>query len=187
MGGTGSSVQTAREEGDTATLDQADFDAFYRREFGDLVAFATAVQGRRAGAEDLVQEAMLAAYSRWDRLGGYDSPRAWVRRVVLQRAMKAAKKQANERRAHERSRRPDDLTQDAPPLVDPALMAVLGALPTQQRAVLALHYLADHSVREIAESLGIAEGTVKAHLFKGRLRLATTLESDDPDRSAPND
>jgi RNA polymerase sigma-70 factor, ECF subfamily len=187
MGGTGSSVQTAHEEEDITTLDQADFDAFYRREFRDLVAFATAVQGRHAGAEDLVQEAMLAAYRRWDRLGGYDSPRAWVRRVVLQRAMKVSKKQRNERLAHERSRRPGDLADAAPSPIDPALIATIAALPPQQRAVLALHYLADQSVREIAESLGIAQGTVKAHLFKARLRLATTLESDDPTRSARHD
>jgi RNA polymerase sigma factor (sigma-70 family) len=150
------------------------FDDFYRAEVTGLVVLATGVLGRRSGADDLVQEAMLEAYRRWDRLSTYESPRAWVRRVVVQRAVKAAKKADNERAAHLRAlpRRPHE---DVVVELDPELRTQLQALPAQQRAVLALHYLEDSPVSEIAEVLGIAEGTVKVHLSRGRTRLAEAL------------
>ena len=48
-------------------------------------------------------------------------------------------------------------------------------LPRQQRAVIALHYLEDRPVAEIAALLGCSEGTVKTHLSRGRAALATAL------------
>lgn len=151
-----------------------DFDAFYRRTFAGLVVLAVAVTGQRSGAEDVVQDAMVDAHSRWDRIGGYDAPRAWVRRVVIQRSTKVSRKRHNERRAHLRSvagTGPDATTAG----LDPMLAAALRSLPVQQRAVLALHYLEDLSVRDTAELLGIAEGTVKTHLSRGRSALAARL------------
>jgi len=155
-----------------------DFDDFYRAEVAAMVVLATGVLGRRSGADDLVQEGMLEAYRRWDRLGSYDSPRAWVRRVVVQRAVKAAKKADNERNAHLRalSKRPHE---DVVESLDPTLRAQLQQLPAQQRAALALHYLEDLPVAEIADLLGVTEGTVKVHLSRGRTRLADALSPTD--------
>ena len=59
--------------------------------------------------------------------------------------------------------------------LDPELSAALQSLPTQQRAAMALHYLCDCSLAEIAETLGVAEGTIKTHLQRGRRQLAERL------------
>ena len=174
-------AQTGTVGGDGQVDDSviADFDAFYRRSFAGLVVLAVAVTGQRAGAEDVVQDAMLDAHRRWDRVGGYDAPRSWVRRVVIQRAMKVSRKRANERRSHLRAiagggdGRDGAATSDRG--LDPELSDALRALAPQQRAVLALHYLEDLSVADTAELLGIAEGTVKVHLSRGRVALATHL------------
>jgi RNA polymerase sigma factor (sigma-70 family) len=48
-------------------------------------------------------------------------------------------------------------------------------LPEGQREVVALHYLADLEVAEVARTLGIAEGTVKSRLSRGRDALALAL------------
>jgi RNA polymerase sigma-70 factor (ECF subfamily) len=52
------------------------------------------------------------------------------------------------------------------------------ALPKRQSQAIALHYLEDLPVAEIAEILECAESTVKVHLHKGRKRLADRLDLD---------
>lgn len=149
-----------------------EFDEFYRSEFARLVVLAAALSGRRAGAEDLVQEAMIDAYRRWDRVGAYDAPRAWVRRGIIQRSSKVARKRSNEHVAHLRALRPTTVDEPGDEMIDPSLLKGLRALPHQQRAAVVLHYLEDSSVREVAEELGVTEGTVKVHLSRARAALA---------------
>lgn len=185
----GGSAQTATV-GEDGRVDDAvieDFDSFYRRSFAGLVVLAVAVTGQRAGAEDVVQDAMLDAHRRWDRVGAYDAPRSWVRRVVIQRATKVSRKRANERRSQLRAAAGTDGTATSERGLDPELRAALAALPPQQRAVLALHYLEDLSVRDTADLLGIADGTVKVHLSRGRAALATQLSSTTDEPADHND
>ncbi len=60
-----------------------DFDELYLANYGRLVVQLYAVTGSLAEAEDAVQEAFARASMHWGRVGGYDSPEAWVRRVAL--------------------------------------------------------------------------------------------------------
>ncbi len=64
-----------------------------------------------------------------------------------------------------------------------ALMAALRRLPAAQREAIALHHLADLPVAEVALTLGVPEGTVKARLSRGRAALAVlmseTYQEDD--------
>lgn len=167
------------------TSPEASFDDFYRAEYARMVALCSGILGRRAGADDLVQDAMVEAYRRWDRLAYYDLPSAWVRRVVVQRAAKTARKRHNELDAHQRAAaRP--AYQSPTDELDPQLRAALAALPVQQRTVMALHYLQDLSVSDIAGELGIAEGTVKTHLSRGRLRLAARVDPT-PEHTHPEE
>lgn len=161
--------------GEGAGVTTREFDEFYRAEFARLVGLAVVLLGRSAGAEDLVQDAMVECYRRWDRLGGYDSPRGWVRRVLVQRATKVAKKRSNERVAQLRAAPAVASVEAEVSALDPVVLACLQTLPAQQRAAVALHYLEDASVRQIADELGIAEGTVKVHLSRGRRALADAL------------
>jgi RNA polymerase sigma-70 factor (ECF subfamily) len=151
------------------------FDDFYRAEYARMVALCSGILGRRAGADDLVQDAMVEAYRRWDRLAYYDLPRAWVRRVVVQRAAKAARKRRHELDAHHRVATLPAFVAEQVEL-DDELRAALAQLPVQQRTVMALHYLEDLSVADVADELGIAEGTVKTHLSRGRLRLSAQID-----------
>ena len=64
------------------------------------------------------------------------------------------------------------------PAEDDEFWAQVRALPKRQAQVIALHYLEDRPVAEIAEILDCAEGTVKVHLRNGRLRLADRLGLD---------
>ena len=75
------------------------FETFYQREFRSVVGLAYALSGSRWAAEDLAQEAFIAAHRKWDRIGEYESPGAWVRRVVANMAVSLYRKRASEARA----------------------------------------------------------------------------------------
>jgi RNA polymerase sigma factor (sigma-70 family) len=148
------------------------FDAFMRDEYAGVLAFARAVTRSWPEAEDLCQEAFLAAYRKWSEVSRYDRPDAFVRRVVANRSVSSARSRFAEAAALRRlsARRPID-TEGA----DPAFWAAVARLPVRQRHVVALHYLEDRAVADIAAVLDIAEGTVKAHLHAARRSLATLL------------
>lgn len=67
------------------------------------------------------------------------------------------------------------------PAEDEAFWSEVRALPKRQAQAIALHYLEDRSIADIAEILECAEGTVKVHLFKGRSRLSERLGLDSGD------
>ena len=151
-----------------------DFDAFARRERGPLVAFGWSLTGDGAAAEDMAQEALAAAWSRWDDIGGYDRPGAWARRVVANQAAGRGRRSGREQRAYIRwlGRRPPEVEMEP---ADHRFWAEVRKLPERQARAVALHYLEDLPIAEIAQVLECAEGTVKTHLHRRRLRLAQAL------------
>ena len=156
-----------------------DFDAFFRREYHALVGLALVLTGDRVTAEDLAQDALLAAHRKWDDLAHYDDPGAWVRRVVANRSASVWRRRSRELRAMTRLRaRPVDVgaALDAP---DDEFWDEVRALPTRQAQCVALRYLEDRPVEEIAEILEIAPGTVRVHLHEARKTLAVRLGETD--------
>jgi RNA polymerase sigma-70 factor (ECF subfamily) len=153
------------------------FESFYHREFPRMVTLACAVSGSRAAAEDIAQDALLQARRHWDTIGGYDKPGAWLRRVTIQLAGKRLRRARAEAAAFLRLGVPDPIP-PIPPGTDEVedVLRAIGRLPQRQRAAVTLCYLEDRSVKEVAEILGCAEGTAKAHLFKARAALARMLE-----------
>jgi RNA polymerase sigma-70 factor (ECF subfamily) len=153
----------------------ADFDRFFAAELPALVRLLTALTGRRDLAEELAQEAMLRAHVRWHRLSTYDHPGAWVRRVATNLATNAWARRRNERRLVERlGHQPTpelDLPDDAA-----EFWTTVRMLPDRQATAVTLHYLEDRSVEDVARIMGCVVGTAKAHLHKGRQRLATLLD-----------
>lgn len=152
----------------------AGFDELYRRHWGAVVALVYGLSGSRAAAEELAQDAFLVLHRHWKTVAGYEDPGAWVRRVAVNLAVSSLRRRAAEARALARlgGRRPR--LEELPPR-DEAFWAAVRALPARQAQAVALHYLEDRSVAEIAVILECAEGTVKAHLHRGRLALAARL------------
>jgi RNA polymerase sigma-70 factor, ECF subfamily len=139
---------------------------------GQLYAFT----GDWQGSLDLVQEAFVRTWERWDRVGGYDNPEAFVRRVAFNLA-----------KSHWRRFRRTVLQSSTPeregPVTDPEshhdLVAALKALPQKEREAVVLHYLAGEPVGQIAGEMGVPEGTVKSWLSRARARLAERLAAGD--------
>lgn len=156
-----------------------DFATFYRRELPALVTLAAAIAGTDR-AEEIAQEALLRAHRDWARIERYDKPGAWVRRVAINLATSARRRRTSEARALARVAARRQL--DAPPPEVDEFWMLVRRLPHRQAAAVALHYLEDLSITEMAVVLDCAEGTAKAHLHKARQTLASLLDDQEPDR-----
>jgi RNA polymerase sigma factor (sigma-70 family) len=144
------------------------FESFYVQEYRRVVKLAYALSGSRMAAEDIAQEAFLAAYRDWDRVGGYEQRAAWVRQVAANLAMSSLRRRFAEVRALARLAGRREVRLDAMPAGTADFWRTVRALPKRQAQAVALHYLEDLSIQQIAEVLDCAEGTVKAHQAKGR-------------------
>ena len=159
------------------------FENFYRREFREVVGLAYALSGSRLGAEDLAQEAFIAAHRKWDRIGGYDKPGAWVRRVVANKAVSGFRRKAAEAKALARlaGQRHQPLPELEPQ--DEEFWKTVRRLPDRQAQAISLFYIEDRPVAEIAEILGCSPATAKVHLFRGHRSLAEKLGLEVADES----
>nr|WP_091552673.1 sigma-70 family RNA polymerase sigma factor [Micromonospora pattaloongensis] len=152
--------------------------------FRRLVVQLYAVTGDLGEAQEAVQEAFTRALAAPRRFAGLDNPEAWLRRVAVNVA----------RSRHRRRRVLDALLRriGPPPVVADtapehlALLAALRRLPEGQRHALALHYLVDLPVEEVAQTLAVSVGTVKSRLSRGRQALALLLTpADNADAATP--
>jgi RNA polymerase sigma-70 factor (sigma-E family) len=135
---------------------RASFEAWARAQQHTLVRSAYLLTGDFQRAEDLVQEALIRAATRWDQLRD-GNPDAWVRTVVYRENVSWWR--------HTRREQVVELVDDQP-VAGPGEAAVLlrgamGGLTWGQRAVLLLRYAEGLSVADTAAALGVTDGTVK--------------------------
>jgi RNA polymerase sigma-70 factor, ECF subfamily len=152
---------------------EADFTVLYEDHFSELAAQVCAYLGDASEAQDLVQEAFLRAWQRWDTVGGYEEPVAWIRRVAWNLATSRHRRNQVVRKFLQRSAPPEPAPGAGPDRV--ALVAALQQIPAKRRRALVLHYMADMAIADIAEITGAREGTVKSWLHRGRRELAELL------------
>jgi len=154
-----------------------EFESFYRAEYRLVVGLAYALSGSRLAAEDIAQDAFVAAHKQWDRVASYDKPGAWVRRVVSNLAVSMIRTKAREAGALARLK-PRHAYLAEMPEEDAHFWRMVRSLPRRQAQAIALHYLEDRAVADIAEILDCSESTVKVHLHKGRRRLEQKLDPE---------
>jgi RNA polymerase sigma factor (sigma-70 family) len=155
------------------------FDDFYRREHRQVLGLAFVLTGNQWVAEDTAQEAFTAAFRRWAFIVAYDSPGAWVRRVTCNRAASVLRRRVREAKALMRlalrTQTNFELEEG-----DEVFWQAVRRLPPRQAQAIALYYMEDYSVRQIAEVLDCSEGTVKTHLSRARDAVARHLQLEDP-------
>lgn len=142
-------------------------EALYRERYVGFRNALAPIVGSREAAHDVVQEAFARALRDLRKLRRRESLAPWVWQIAYRIALR-------ERGKHKEGELPEDLVfLDAER--DPALAAAVRALPPKRRMVLFLRYYADFTYGEIAEALGIAEGTVGATLSQAHAALLDEL------------
>src|SRR3954451_9262973 len=144
------------------------FDVLYHREFVGLVRLAMVLVDDQEQAEEVVQDAFAALYTRYRVVS---TPLAYVRSSVLNGSRKVLRRRAIARRFA--GRRIDDHEMVYNHIID-----AVRRLPPRQRAVVVLRYELQLTDNEIAETLDIPVGTVKSTLHRAIARLRLEVTND---------
>jgi RNA polymerase sigma-70 factor (ECF subfamily) len=149
----------------------AAFEAFFREHERAVYALLWRLTGDPQAARDLTQETFLRAWRHFERVRGYEQPRAWLLRVATNLARSAHRHEpattlsTNALSEAETPARSDPTQRLAErDLVQRTLLA----LPPNQRAALTLREVYGFTCEEIGEALGISRDAVKMALFRGR-------------------
>ncbi len=149
------------------------FEDAFRADYPGIVRVISPIVGSVADAEAVAQDAFVKAFTRWRRIGQYDRPGAWIRRVAIRDAVRFA-----ERGRRAPSNPPHCSDPDDAVVARIDLARALTRLSPKQRACVVLHHLADWPTSDVADALGCNEATVRVHLHRARGALALLLESD---------
>lgn len=150
-----------------------DVRAFYGAVYPRLVRVLALASGELAEAEEVVQEAFIRLLPRWETVGRYDDPEAWVRKVAFRLLANRQRRERVARRVLPALMRPRTDTSPSGDRVD--LSRALAGLPIGQRQAVVLHHLLDLPVEQVAAELAVSVGTVKSRLARARVALAPLL------------
>lgn len=188
----GSRQDVAREEASDealaervrATGDVAAFGILVTRYRVRVVALARRMLAAQSPdeAEDVAQEAFVAAYDKRSSFRCGDPFRPWLYRIAVNRCLDRLRSQSRHPVLLEIASVPEPALSGGDPVEallteegEKLLAAAVAALPPKLRAVFLLRHLDDLSYEEIAAAVGVPLGTVKTHLFRARAELRRAL------------
>jgi RNA polymerase sigma factor (sigma-70 family) len=172
---------TERIAGSDASLDDLEasrtFEAFYEAEARTLFRRVWLVTGNRAEAEEIMQDAFLLVWQRWDRVIGMDDPVGYLYRTAMnlfrkryRRAMLAVRRTVGLASSNDDFADADD-RQD--------VRHVLATLPPRQRAALVLTEMLGFTSKEAGDALGVTDATIRSLTRHGRDAFRKVMEVDD--------
>ena len=168
--------------------------ALYTEHALGLVRLAVVVTGDRGAAEDIVQDAFLGLYRRWDQLPDMTAPLAYLRvsvmngcRTVLRRRSRLGLWSGGglggdlDEAAQAGPGAPAALAESAEASVllgeeQRTVAAALWKLPRRQREAVVLRYYLDLSIEETAQAMGVSSGTVKSATHRALAAVGRTLK-----------
>lgn len=153
---------------------RSEFTEFYRRSKDECLAAVLVSTGDPDTAQELVAEAFARAWASWRTVSRHPAPKAWVLRTAFNANVSWWRRRGREMPVAD----PGSLA--TPPVasstsIDPEIMAAMRRLSTRQRQVVALRIFVDLDTERTAEVLGIAPGTVQAHLGRAVAALRDEL------------
>jgi RNA polymerase sigma-70 factor (ECF subfamily) len=161
-----------------------DFEALVTPWVEEMYRLAATIVGPH-DARDVTQDALISAWSKLGSLRRRDNPRPWLHAIVVNQCRQLLRVQR---------RGPRWLDLEQPGVVDRAgsspdtsrnlaerdrLDRAFARLDADHRAALALHYVVDLTVPQIAIALGVREGTVKSRIHAATQRMRQELERQD--------
>ncbi len=162
--------------------DMEAFEELYRRHFRRVYSLALRMTGKPEEAEDMTQETFAHLYKKIGSFRGDSAFTTWLHRLTVNQVLMHFRK---------RKSRPEFTTgedetpvqivkgtenQNRMPIVDKIILEdAISKLPPGYRSVFVLHDVEGHEHGEVAEMLGISEGTSKSQLHKARLKLRNLI------------
>ena len=155
--------------------DDSAFELWYRTEHARILAILTFVIGDMYLAEDVVDEAFVRAYDKWERVRSLESPAGWTYKVALNLVRQ---------RSHRMTRKfgppANSPAEPTAPLGVQEIWKIVSTLPKRQREVVVFRYIGDLTEAQVANVLGITRGTVSQTLRAAHAKLGELItEKDD--------
>jgi RNA polymerase sigma-70 factor (sigma-E family) len=152
--------------------DNAEFAEFFAASWDPCLRAVAASIGNMTLAEDQTAEAFARAWASWHKVSHHPAPTAWIVRTALNTGASWW-----HRRSKETALTSHDIAADGSQGtgLDTAVLAALRRLPARQREVIVLRVFLDLDIGTTASQLGIAPGTVRAHLSRAMTALRNEL------------
>lgn len=155
---------------------------FYERFKGKMFAVCLRYANSRQDAEDILQDGFVKVFKDLHQFRGEGSLEGWVRRVIVNVALQHIRRQKGGLQFTEFDGQEYKLGEDPPAFEEgdttQGLVKLMQKLPTGFRTVLNLYVLEDYSHQQIADALGISEGTSKSQLNRAKAFMRNLLEKD---------
>jgi RNA polymerase sigma-70 factor (sigma-E family) len=169
----------AASQGSVSRQRGDDFEDWVRASSPHLRRLAFLLTGNIDNAEDLLQSAYAKVLPRWHKIAAYDSPEAYIHRVMVNLRTSWWRRSRN--REYSTAEIPEEAWRAGTPGEGDAvveahvLLAALRDLPERQRAAVVLRHWCDLSEAETADAMKCSVGTVKSNASRGLARLRTAL------------
>ncbi len=160
-------------------MTEDEFDAFYATAFPRLTGQLTAFTGDHGEAQDVVQEAFIRVHSARKRVRDPEKTLAYLRQTVVNLSRSALRRRILGLKLLSKPM-PDMASAEEgayDQLERDSLIKAMKGLQRRQREVLVLRYFADMTEAQVAETLGISLGSVKAYGSRGIAALRTAMEA----------
>jgi RNA polymerase sigma factor (sigma-70 family) len=168
---------SALAEPDVGSERSTDFEGFFRAEHERLLRAMFVVTGNQQEAEELMQDAFLAVWERWDSVREMESPTGYLYRTAMNRFRSRWRNAARAARRTFRSTESRDALAEADER-DAVSRALRAATPRQRAALVLVEYLG-FSSEEAGRVLGVQATTVRALASQGRAAMKKELEAHD--------
>lgn len=155
----------------------------YRKNIGKMIGVCWRYTQNRQTAEDLAHDAFILAIN---KVSGFENKgpfEAWLRRIVVNVALQYVRERKKEEKLEQMALYPyvsdevrDDIDRNEnPTFSESELLEAIGCLPEHHRLVFNLYVIDNLTHAEIADRLGLSEGTSKSHLARGRKKIREIL------------
>lgn len=150
-----------------------------------LVAYAAMLVARDGDAEDLVQDALVKCFGKWRAIENVGEAEGYVRRAMQTISIDRARARGSRERAATRGFSRDPVSDDLDAGLD--VRRALRELSPRERVCIVMRYFDDLTIAEVAQRLGLADGTVKRYLANATAKLVPLLDvtpdwDDHPER-----
>jgi RNA polymerase sigma-70 factor (ECF subfamily) len=149
--------------------------ALYKKYSGVLFGICLKYSPNRAEAEDNLQDAFITIFSRIEQYQGKGSFEGWIKRITVNTALQKYRKKKVFDISNEQQIEDVDVEVEDTSVPLDFLLKIIQELPDRYRLVFNLYVLDGYSHKEIAEMLGISDGTSKSNLARARMILKTKV------------
>jgi len=158
----------------------------YKRYSGILFSICLRYSPNYTEAEDSLQDSFLTIFKKVDQFKGKGSFEGWIKRITVNTVLQKYRK----KRVFDIAREDQivdeidvEVENDGIPL--DFLLKIIQELPDRYRLVFTMYVMDDYAHKEIAEMLGISDGTSKSNLARARMILKTKIEDYNSANRAP--